>query len=522
MCGIAVAVDWDEAEASARRLVDGISHRGDVTDPVITPRRGIAMATRRLRIVDGTNAIQPMASFDGRLLVSFNGEIYNHAILRAELETLGVSFKTESDTEVLANALRMWGPNALLRLNGMFAFVAIDISTGEFLAARDPFGVKPLYVVRSSNGFLFCSEIQPLLNATDEGEVLLLPPGFLLTRSLCVRYSVRPSGSDNFPIQFSPKKLDRMLSEAVRIRMPKDLPIVVMFSGGIDSTLVAHYARQFQPETPGYMLAGPDCPDYAYARRYADQTNFDLRILPFDPFSDQTFSLLDTIVEVVESFEPTVVRGSLCSYLIAQKIHQDGFRIAMCGEGADELFCGYPALADAFSLGNKEGFAVREQTLCYMHRAGLQRVDRCSMRFGIETREPFLDPSIVAHALRLDGAALVGTMGAEVQGKMALRGLYDLCPEKLPAFIRDRKKVGFDEGAGLDTGTLTSRWVERFEDVITDREFAGGKHEFEAFELTSKEELFYIRKLAARLDLARIPHLRGRLKLAVPETRLAA
>lgn len=522
MCGIAVAVDWDDAEASVGRLIEGILHRGDVTDPITAVRKGIAMGTRRLRVVDGENAIQPMASFDGRLLVSFNGEIYNHAILRAELENLGVSFKTESDTEVLANALRMWGPNALLRLNGMFAFVAVDISTGEFLSARDPFGVKPLYVVRSSTGFLFCSEIQPLLNATDAGEVMLLPPGFLLTRNLCVRYSVRSSGESSSSAQFSPKKLDRMLLDAVRIRMPKDLPLAVMFSGGIDSTLVAHYARYFQPKTPGYMLAGPDCPDYDYAKRYADQTNFDLRILPFDPYSDQTFSLLDTIVEVAESFEPTVIRGSLCSYLTAQKIQQDGFRVAMCGEGADELFCGYPALADAFWLGNKEGFSVREQTLSYMHRAGLQRVDRCSMRFGIETREPILDSSVAAYALQLDGSALVRTMDAVAQGKAALRSLYDLYPDRLPASIRDRKKVAFDEGAGLDTGALTSQWIERFEDAVTDREFADGQREFEAFELTSKEELFYIRKLAAKLDLARVPHLRGRLKLAIPVSRLAA
>ena len=85
MCGIAVAIDWEGAESAVRRLVAGILHRGDVTDPVISPRRDTAMCTRRLRIVDGERAIQPQASPDGRLLVSFNGEIYNHAELRAEL-----------------------------------------------------------------------------------------------------------------------------------------------------------------------------------------------------------------------------------------------------------------------------------------------------------------------------------------------------------------------------------------------------------------------------------------------------
>lgn len=147
MCGIAVAVDWDDADATVRRLVQGILHRGDITDPLVNPRPNIAMCTRRLRIVDAAHGEQPVASFDGRLLISFNGEIYNHAALRAELEQAGVPFRTGSDTEVLVNALQIWGPTALKRFKGMYAFVVVDTQTGEFLAARDPFGVKPLYLI---------------------------------------------------------------------------------------------------------------------------------------------------------------------------------------------------------------------------------------------------------------------------------------------------------------------------------------------------------------------------------------
>ena len=152
MCGIAVAIDWDGAESAVRQLVAGILHRGDVTDPVFSPRRDTAMCTRRLRIVDGEHAIQPQASPDGRLLVSFNGEIYNHAELRAELVRLGIAFKTESDTEVLAAALQTWGIEALRRLVGMYAFVAVDATNGDFLAVRDPFGVKPLYLINTGTG----------------------------------------------------------------------------------------------------------------------------------------------------------------------------------------------------------------------------------------------------------------------------------------------------------------------------------------------------------------------------------
>ena len=142
MCGIAVAIDWDNAEEAVRRLTQGILHRGDVSDPIATPRAKTAMGTRRLRIVDPEHGQQPAASFDGQILVSFNGEIYNHKILRAELEAMGIPFRTGSDTEVLANAMRAWGARALSRLSGIFAFVALDLRNSEFLAARDPFGVK--------------------------------------------------------------------------------------------------------------------------------------------------------------------------------------------------------------------------------------------------------------------------------------------------------------------------------------------------------------------------------------------
>src|SRR5258708_463411 len=97
MCGIAVAFNWDHAEEAVKRLTGGILHRGDVSDPVVSPRAKTAMATRRLRIVDPAGGQQPSASFDGMILVSFNGEIYNHKILRAELEGMGIPFRTGSD-----------------------------------------------------------------------------------------------------------------------------------------------------------------------------------------------------------------------------------------------------------------------------------------------------------------------------------------------------------------------------------------------------------------------------------------
>lgn len=516
MCGIAVAIGWPDAEITVRRLVEGILHRGDVTDPVMCPRKDVAMGTRRLRIVDAEHAIQPQVSFNGRLAVSFNGEIYNHLELRKELADLGVAFRTESDTEVLANALQVWGYRALERLVGMYAFVAVDLANGEFLAARDPFGVKPLYVIQSGSSFLFCSEMRPLLKTVPIGDVMLLPPGYALSRKTCARYKSPIYPRADVPVHHDPHVLDRVLSEAVQIRLPPGLPVAILFSGGIDSTLIAHYTRQARPEAPGYFVGGETAPDYRYAAEYADRTGFDLRLVPFKPDSEEVFSLIDHVVEVTESFEPNLVRGAVCSLFAAEHMHRDGFRVALCGEGADELFCGYPPLEVAFNQSDVDGRPIRDECLDLMHRVSLQRVDRCSMRHQVETREPFLDPSVVKYALNVDAEALVREVDGLPRGKAALRDLYDLYPDTLPSAIRDRTKVPFGEGAGLDVSPQDSAWKARFNEAISDSDLRDGQQQFEDFSVQSKEELFYIRKLAQVMDIRRVPHLRDRAWISFP------
>jgi asparagine synthase (glutamine-hydrolysing) len=513
MCGIAVAVGWDGAGAVVRRLIAGMLHRGDITDPLVAVGNDIAMCTRRLRIVDAALGTQPQVSCDGRFLVSLNGEIYNHAELRRELEALGARFRTECDTEVVANALRVWGSGAIKRLAGMYAFVAVDTATGEFLAARDPFGVKPLYLIQSSKGYLFCSEIRPLLDATEDGDVLLLPPGFMLTRDFCGRYYKLPSSTALGAA--SPQDLDRILSEAIRIRIPPDLPVAALFSGGIDSTLVTHYARRFSPAMPGYIAVGSNSPDRAYARRYADETGLDLREVAVETqCGGGILPLIETVVDIVETFEPAVIRPSIYTYLVSQRIHQDGFRVALSGEGADELFAGYEPLEYAFMQSNDTGRNVQEQCLNMMHRANLQRIDRCAMRFQLEIREPFLDQSIVGYASELDKLALLEQTGNALVGKAPLRALYDLYPSVLPRHIRDRQKLAFHEGAGADMEG--SDWLDMFEAAFSDAELADGQREFADFRIATKEELFYMRALTAKLDVKRVPHLRGRLRLDMP------
>jgi asparagine synthase (glutamine-hydrolysing) len=515
MCGFAVAIDWPDATAVVDRLIEGIRHRGDATDPVYTPVSNVAMCTRRLRIVDRENAVQPQLSFDGRLAVSFNGEIYNYAELRAELAAMGVPFRTKSDTEVLANALRVWGPTALARLSGMYAFVAYELATGQFLAARDPFGIKPLYVMQSGHGFLFCSEIRPLLNTVEQGDVLALPPGFLLTQKTCAPFpSLMTSPPDSWR-NSDPRELDALVLKAVESHIPPDLPFAVMFSGGIDSTLVAHYARQLRPETPGYFVGGPGSADYPFAMAYAETTGFDLKQIAFDPHSDETFGLLGEAVVATESFEPALVRGAVCSLMVSSAIQKDGIRVALCGEGADELFCGYTPLEKAFAVDEGYGRAMREECLGLMHRISLQRVDRCSMHHNLETRVPFLDPALANYARGLAAGDLVRPVEGRMIGKAAMRDLFDLYPRELPRLIRDRAKMLFSEGAGLKASPEEYAWDDRFEDAISDVEFVDGLKQYAAFSLRSKEELYYLRLLHQGMDVFRVPQLRGRARITV-------
>ena len=513
MCGIAVAIGLEDASSVVARLIGGLEHRGDITDPVTSPTARTAMATRRLRVVDGAQGAQPQLSFDGRIAVAMNGEIYNHQDLRLELEALGARFATNSDTEVLACALSVWGGKALRRLNGMFAFVALDTGSGAFIAARDPLGVKPLYVIQQGEGYVFCSEMTPLLDAVESGEVMLLPPGHVLSSSYCAPYKSAISDPQPMSRAADPRELDAVLAAAVRRRIPPDLPFALMFSGGIDSTLVAHYVRQAGREAPGYFLGDVKAPDFRYAEAYAERSGLDLRIVPFDDPAEINAQIADT-VRLCESFEPAVVRDSYCTALIARRIHRDGYRVALCGEGADELFAGYSPLELGFAAGEAYGAGLRDQCLGGMHRSNLQRLDRASMRWAVEAREPFLDPEVVNHALALEASALVGPTG---EGKAPLRALFDLYPDALPACIRNRAKQPLNEGTGLDASQTDSPWMRRADAVLSDRDFADGRRRFAAFDLRTKEELLYLDILAERIDVDRVSHLKSRLRLEAPD-----
>jgi asparagine synthase (glutamine-hydrolysing) len=304
----------------------------------------------------------------------------------------------------------------------------------------------------------------------------------------------------------------------VHRRLPPDLPVAVLFSGGIDSTLIVHYARQLRPQTPGYFLGGPTAPDYAYAARYADASGLDLRHVPLDA-TTPTLALIDRTVETVETFEPSVLRDSFCTASISAQMSRDGYRVALSGEGADELFAGYLPLELAFADSEVAGSFVRDQCLGSMHRTNLQRLDRTAMQVQLEAREPFLDAGVVEYALGLGAGDHVRQVDGHARGKAALRSLYDLYPGQLPTQIRDRRKLPLNEGAGLDAAHNDSPWIAFANAIVTDAALIDGKARFPAFDLRTKEELLYLDRLAMTLDVSRVPHLTARTRVRFPTVK---
>lgn len=374
MCGIAgifypaTPKPVDPARISA--MADVQAHRGPDGSGVWTAP-GVGLGHRRLSIIDVAGSPQPMASADGALTVTYNGEIYNFAELRTELQALGAVFATRGDTEVLLHGWQAWGTAMLERLNGMFAFALHDSRRQCLFLARDRLGVKPLhYVELSDGGVAFASELKgllahPLLRRTPDicavedymafgyvpddacliegvkklaaGHSLLIERGKpVLTPSRWwdVDFSRRATGST----KALREELVARLRDAVTSRMVADVPLGAFLSGGVDSSAVVAFMaeaskRAVKTCTIGFDEAGLDERAYAtqIAKRFA--TEHRERVVAADDFA-----LIDTLVGAFD--EPFADASALATYRVCQ-LARENVTVALSGDGADEAFAGY-------------------------------------------------------------------------------------------------------------------------------------------------------------------------------------
>ena len=366
MCGICGVVG-EADEETTERMVEQLRHRGpDGAGARVFQKPPAALGHARLAIIDlSAAAAQPMSTEDGRFHITYNGEVYNFRRLRAELESEGHRFRSNSDTEVVLAAFARWGPRCLERFSGQFAFAVWDARDGTLFLARDRLGIKPLYYAADGKRFAFASEITPLLgtervssNLNWRGVVDLLFYGYTVPPATCyadihelppAHYAVWRNGrlETHCYWQLCPKKNHSetatavehfygLLQQTVEARLVADVPVGVFLSGGADSSSVAALANADVAVTvafPGFSYQD----EIRFARRVARHLRLEHIVInvPFEP--DETF--LDHLLE--HFGQPFGNPTAMLTWYLAKAARQH-VKVILAGDGGDEALLGYP------------------------------------------------------------------------------------------------------------------------------------------------------------------------------------
>ncbi|HSB17360.1 MAG TPA: asparagine synthase (glutamine-hydrolyzing) [Bryobacteraceae bacterium] len=376
MCGIVGIFAADlgvvEVREALDRMMRAVVHRGpDEAGSLIFGHHRAGIGCRRLSILDLEHGSQPMPNEDGTVHVVLNGEIYNHCELRAELEQKGHTFRSRSDTEVIAHLYEERGDDCLEALNGMFGLAILDSRSGRLLLARDRCGMKPLYFAQTSNGFLFASEIksllasglvpaEPDLEAVDSfltvgyvpvprtgfRGVKKLEPGEALTVDA---HGVTPRvfwrvGFDNAKPPATEQEyaheLESRLTAAVKSHLVADVPVGAFISGGMDSSLVAALAVEhatYPLKTFSVVFPEDNSVDESrYSRELVQQLGTEHHEIEFR--ISEAPDLLPKMVRHLE--EPSTVGPGMATYKLASAAARH-VKVVLSGEGSDEIFAGY-------------------------------------------------------------------------------------------------------------------------------------------------------------------------------------
>lgn len=375
MCGIvgylSSRTPIEPAMLAAMR--DRIAHRGPDGEGLwLSEDRLVGLGHRRLAIVDLTEGgHQPMASHDGRYIVNFNGEIYNHHELRDELRRRGWTFQSASDTEVLLAAFQQWGEAALDRLVGQFAFAIYDRHARSLFAARDRAGEKPFFFFHGNGGFCFASELKALLAHPDMPRVAnpealdhylaygyvprdlciltgyaKLPAGHFLTYDLATdALAVRPywtlprhDGARRTPLAELVEEFEPLLETAVARQLLADVPVGILLSGGLDSSLVAATATRVSGKVTTFTIGFPGHSGHDeshIARRLANELGTDHVELMAEADS------FDLLPRLAAQFDEPIADSSMIPTFLVSRLVRSRATVALGGDGGDELFGGY-------------------------------------------------------------------------------------------------------------------------------------------------------------------------------------
>ena len=455
--------------------------RGPDDSRVIDTGKGI-LGFHRLSIMGLTpSGMQPFEL--DRSYVVCNGELYGFEKQREELKKKGYSFKSDSDCEIILPLYKEYGTDMFAMLDAEFACVIYDGSKGEFIAARDPIGIRPLYYGYDSNGsVIFASEAKNLVGLTEK--IMPFPPGHFYRGGKFHRYSdiARAGKVCRDGLEAACGKIREKLISGVKKRLVADARVGFLLSGGLDSSLVCAIAARESKEPIKTFAIGmsEDAIDLKYAKQVADFIGADHTEVYMTP--EEVIASLEKVVELLGTFDITTIRASMGMYLVCKAIHeQTDIRVLLTGEISDELFgYKYTDFAPSAAAFQKEA----EKRIRELHMYDVLRADRCISVNSLEARVPFGDLDFVKYVMSLDPEIKLNKYG---KGKYLLRHAFESL-EYLPDSILWREKAAFSDAVGH---SMVDYLKEYAEGLYSDDEFIYKANRFSHCRPFTKESLLY-------------------------------
>lgn len=508
MCGIAcifnIKQQTPELRQKALTMAKRIRHRGPDWSGIYCGGSAI-LAHERLSIVDPQSGGQPLYSPDRKQILSVNGEIYNHRDIRNDFDG-EYQFQTGSDCEVILALYRRYGTDFIERLSGIFAFALYDEERDEFLIARDPIGVIPLYIGRDTDGTVYCaSELKALEGLCDEYGPFL-PGHYYWSREGEMRrwYKRDWTEYDAVKDRYSSQPADKAwrtqvadvrsaLEDAVRRQLMSDVPYGVLLSGGLDSSVISAVAKLYAdrrietngqqaawwPQLHSFAVGLKGAPDLEKARLVAEHIGTVHHEIHYT--IQEGLDAIRDVIYYIETYDVTTVRASTPMYLLARVIKSMGIKMVLSGEGADEVFGGYLYFHKAPNAQAFHEETVRK--LSKLHLYDCLRANKSLSAWGVEGRVPFLDKEFLDVAMRLNPAAKM-CPGHTIEKKIVREAFAEL----LPQAVVWRQKEQFSDGVGYS-------WIDTLKALtsaaVSDEQMAHASERFPINPPQNKEEYYY-------------------------------
>ena len=486
MCGILAIIGKGKDEKLVQELSKRMSHRGPDESDLHVTENGHVLSHERLSIIDLHSGKQPIKGTKTAYMVH-NGEIYNHQELRDGV-LKGHTFKTKSDSEVIVHLYEEFGYDFCEMLDGDWAFVVID--GDDFIAGRDPMGVKPLYYGLDERGRIyFSSEMKPIADQCKTFSTF--PPGHYYTQKTGFVKYYKPEYEDYLKAdkELDLKLIRETLTEATRKRLMSDVPIGVLLSGGLDSSLTSAIASRLLAESGKKLHSfsiglDADAPDAAAARKVAEFLGTEHHEIHFT--IEEGIKILDKLIWHLETYDVTSVRASTPMYFLSKAITDMGVKVVLSGEGADEIFGGYLYFRNAPSTVDFQKETI--ERIQKLFTADLLRADKSTMAHGLEARVPFLDKSFLDMAVRIKAEEKMPKT-YDGKEKYILRKAFDT-PDNpyLPSEVLWRQKEQFSDGVGYN---WIDQLIEYCSSQVSDEQLAGAATEYPYNSPTSKEAYLY-------------------------------